>query len=118
MNSENELWSGKPFNFGFPSFTSYKLTDRRLIIEKGFFTKRREEIQLYRIRDISLKRNLLERVLGFGDIMIHSTDTSNPSYLLRNVRQSTEVSDQIGFAVEEARLRYRSYEVSEVAVPT
>lgn len=116
MNTENELWKGKPFNFGFPSFTSYRLTDRRLIIEKGFFTKRREEIQLYRIRDISLKRNLLERMFGFGDITIYSTDTSSSTYMLRNVRKSTEVSDQIGFAVEAARIRNRSFEVSDVSV--
>lgn len=116
MSTEKELWKGKPFNFGFPSFTSYRLTDHRFIIEKGIFTKRREEIQLYRIRDISLKRNLLERMFGFGDITIYSTDTSSPSYLLRNVRRSTEVNDQIVFAVEEARLRNRSYEVSDVNV--
>ena len=50
MMNENVLWEGKPFNFGIPSFTKYQITDRRLIVEKGIFTKKREKIQLYRIR--------------------------------------------------------------------
>ncbi|GBG11266.1 hypothetical protein PAT3040_06062 [Paenibacillus agaridevorans] len=114
MLNETVLWEGKPFNFGFPTFTHYKLTDRRLIVEKGVFTKRREEIQLYRIRDVSLKRNLFERILKFGDITIVSTDTSTPSYTLRNVRNSVHVSDLLGHATENARIKNRAFELTEV----
>jgi uncharacterized membrane protein YdbT with pleckstrin-like domain len=114
MLNESVLWEGKPFNFGFPSFTKYRITDRRLIVEKGIFTKRREEIQLYRIRDIALKRNLLERILKIGDITILSTDTSSPTYTLRNVRGSIEVSDTLGQAAEASRLKNKAQELTEV----
>jgi len=114
MANENVLWEGKPFNFGFPSFTKYRITERRLIVEKGILTKRREEIQLYRIRDITLKRNLLERMLKFGDITVFSTDATSPTYLLRNVRDSETVSDLLGQAAEAARLKYRAQELTEV----
>ncbi len=116
MLNENVLWEGKPFNYGVPSFTRYQITERRVIVERGIFTKRREEIQLYRVRDITLKRNLLERVLKFGDITIFSTDTTSPSYTLRNIRNSIHVSDLLGQAAETARLKYRAHELTEVQV--
>jgi Predicted membrane protein len=114
MQAENMLWEGKPFNYGIPTFTRYQLTDRRLIVERGIFTKRREEIQLYRIRDISLKRNLIERMLKFGDITILSTDTSTPTYTLRNIRDSVTISDLISQTAEASRLKNRALELTEV----
>lgn len=114
MLNEDVLWEGKPFNYGFPSFTHYRLTDRRLIIERGILTKKREEIQLYRIRDIALKRNLFERIMNLGDITILSTDTSSPSYTLRNIRSSINVSDTIGLAAENSRIKNRALELTEV----
>ncbi len=116
LQNETVLWEGKPFNFGFPSFTHYRITERRIVVEKGIFTKRREEIQLYRIRDITLKRNLLERMLKIGDITVLSTDTTSPSYLLRNIRDSVTVSDLLGQAAETARLKFRAQELTEIQV--
>lgn len=116
MSNENVLWQGKPFNYGIPSFTRYQITERRVIVERGIFTKRREEIQLYRVRDINLKRNLIERMLKFGDISIFSTDTTSPTYILRNIRDSVKVSDLLGQAAENARLKYRAQELTEVQV--
>lgn len=114
MLNENVLWEGKPFNYGFPSFTKYSITDRRLIVEKGVLTKKREEIQLYRIRDISLKRNLLERIMKFGDISVYSTDATTPHAVLRNIKQSVSVSDLLSQAVESARVKSKAAEITEV----
>lgn len=116
MSNENVLWQGKPFNYGIPSFTRYQITERRVIVERGIFTKRREEIQLYRVRDINLKRNLIERILKFGDITIFSTDTTSPTYTLRNIRDSVKVTDLLGLAAENARLKYRAQELTEIQV--
>ncbi|RKP58042.1 PH domain-containing protein [Cohnella endophytica] len=114
MVNENVLWEGKPFNYGFPSFTRYQITERRIIVEKGILTKKREEIQLYRIRDISLKRNLLERILKIGDITVLSTDTTSPNYTLRNIRNSVDISDLLSQSAEAARIKNRAQELTEV----
>ena len=53
--------------FGLPwSFTVYKLTDEKLLIETGVFSKNEEEIRLYRIMDVTLKRSLEQRLFGLG----------------------------------------------------
>lgn len=104
---EKTLWKGKPFNFGLPSFTTYEITNQRLIIEKGIFTKVTSEIELFRVRDISVKRNLVERIFKFGDITINSVDTTNPLLVLKNVRKSRVVKDIIRNAVMEQRNKQR-----------
>ncbi|WHY84054.1 PH domain-containing protein [Neobacillus novalis] len=100
---EKDLWMGKPFFFGFPSFTKYRITNQRLIIEKGVFTKITNEIELFRVRDIQVKRNLVERIFGFGDITVLSTDHMNSVILLKNIKKSVEVKDIIRNAVMEQR---------------
>lgn len=114
MIDEKVLWEGRPFNYGIPSFTHYKITDTRLIVEKGIFTKKREEIRLFRIRDISLKRSLMERIIRMGDITIQATDTTSPTYTLRNLKNSIQVADILGQAVENSRLKHKAFELTEV----
>ncbi|OMF26269.1 hypothetical protein BK133_20695 [Paenibacillus sp. FSL H8-0548] len=106
------LWEGKPFNFGFPSFTKYQITESRIIVEKGILTKRRDEIRLYRIRDITSKRSLWERILRIGDITVFSSDTSHSEFKLLNIRKPTEVADLLGSAVEKSRIKHRSLEIA------
>jgi len=112
---ETVIWQGKPFQFGFPSFTTYTISDSRLLVEKGVFTKRREEIRLYRVRDIAVTRSLIKRIFGMGDITVYSSDTSSPQYVLRNIRDTAKVADLLGEAAEEARLKYKAFEVTEIA---
>ena len=112
---EDVLWEGKPFQFGLPSFTKYTLTASRIIIEKGLLTKKRDEIRLYRIRDVSTKRNLWERLLGIGDITLFSTDANNPQFVIRNIRGSIKVADLLAEAAEQSRLRHKAMEVTEIS---
>lgn len=111
---EQILWSGKPFHYGFPSFTRYTISNTRIIIESGILTRKRKEIRLYRIRDGSTKRNLWERVFGIGDITVVSTDADLPVFMLRNIRKSVAVADILLNAADEARQTNRAYEMTEV----
>ena len=113
---EQILWKGKPFNYGFPSFTKYEITDARIIVEKGILTKRRDEVRLYRIRDISTKRDLWERMLRMGDIIVYSSDVSDEQFKLRNIKESTKVADLLGAAVEQSRIKHRALELGGLPV--
>lgn len=100
---EQVLWEGKPFYFGVPSFTTYKITNQRLIIETGILTKNTHEMELFRVRDISVKRNIVERMFNIGDILITSIDPSTPGLVLKNIKNSQVVKDLIREAVREQR---------------
>lgn len=101
---EKVLWEGRPLL----SITErYLLTNERLRLAKGLLGKEREDIELILIQDVDQKQSLSERVLGVGDITIHSHDRSHPEVVLNNVRDPEKVHEILRKAVQEARGRHR-----------
>ena len=103
--SESPLWrERKRTVFGLPlSFTTYTLTDTRLIIKKGIFNVSEEEIRLYRILDITLKRSFEERIFGLGTIHLCTADQSTPEIDIARIKNSREVRTLLSDQVEKER---------------
>lgn len=94
--------------FGLPwSFTRYRLTEDKLIVSTGLFSINEEEIRLYRIMDVTLKRSLGERLWGLGTIHICSSDKTTPELDIKRVRQSADVKEMLSDMVEAARKKNR-----------
>ena len=94
--------------FGLPwSFTRYRLTDDKLIVSTGLFSLNEEEIRLYRIMDVTLKRSFGERLWGLGTIHICSSDKTTPEIDIKRVRQSSDVKEMLSDMVEAARKKNR-----------
>ncbi|MBO7257736.1 MAG: PH domain-containing protein [Alphaproteobacteria bacterium] len=55
-------------------FRAYVLTNQRLIVITGIFSKRVDEIELFRIVDSSTSQSLIDRWAGIGNIYVSSTD--------------------------------------------
>ena len=92
--------------FGLPlSFTKYALTEDKIIIERGIFSRIEEEIRLYRILDFTLKRSFGERIFGLGTIHCCSADKSTPEFDIENIKDSQKVKNLISEAVEKARIK-------------
>ena len=103
--SESPLWrERKRTLFGLPwSFTTYTLTDTRLIIKKGIFNISEEEIRLYRILDITLKRSFEERIFGLGTIHLCTADKSSAEIDIKRIKNPREVRTLLSDKVEEER---------------
>lgn len=99
------VWKDRKRTFlGLPwSFTRYALTEDRLIIDVGFFSRKEEEIRLYRITDISLKRTFGQRILGIGTIHCCSGDKSTPEFDIKNIKHPKAVKNTLSDMVEEQR---------------
>ncbi len=102
---ESTLWrERKRTLFGLPlSFTTYTLTETRLIIKKGIFNISEEEIRLYRILDITLKRSFEERIFGLGTIHLCTGDKSTPEIDIARIKNPREVRTLLSDRVEEER---------------
>lgn len=94
--------------FGLPlSFTVYTLTDEKLLIESGFFSKKEEEVRLYRIMDLTLLRPLGQRIFGVGTIHCCTADKTTPEFDILKVKKAKEVKELISDMVEKERMAKR-----------
>ena len=102
------LWEDRKRNLGLPlSFTKYSLTEDRLFERVGFLNLRYEEILLYRIRDISLREPLSQRIFGVGTILIHSSDQSRPHLEIKRVKKPMAVKELLHKQIEEMKIARR-----------
>ena len=102
------IWSDRKRFLGMPlSFTRYALSEDRLFLSVGFFSVRDEEILLYRIRDISVKRTLWQRLFGVGTITVSSSDKSTPIVVIKNVKDPLSVKELLHQNVEEIKIKRR-----------
>lgn len=102
------FWSDRKRFLGMPlSFTRYALSEDRLFLSIGFFSVKDEEILLYRVRDISVKRTLWQRLFGVGSITVSSSDKSTPIVVLKNIKDPLAVKELLHENVEETKIKRR-----------
>lgn len=109
------VWKDRKRTFlGLPlSFTRYKLTKTKLIIDTGFLNRVEDDILLYRISDITLRRSFGERLLGLGTIHCCSADKTSPEFDIRRIKHSHDVKEMLSDLVEEER-KTHSVSIREV----
>ena len=101
----NIIWEDKKRPIiGLPiSFTKYRLTDEKLIMDTGFLSRNQEEIRLYRITDFSVRQSLLQRMFGIGNIHISSSDNTQGEFTIYEVKNPYNVKDLLSDMVEKVR---------------
>ena len=106
----NIIWSDrKRITFlGLPfTFTKYSMSEECLFIQTGCFTVNEDEVKLYRITDIGLKRGFMQRLFGLGTLKIHSADKTLGDFEIKNIKQSKDVKNLLSKQVEIERDRKR-----------
>lgn len=109
-NQNDLLWRERKrlLFFGLPwTFTVYRLTKDRLLIKRGFFTTREDEVRLYRIMDISLRRTLIQKMFGLGTIQCHTSDKTMGDFEIINIKKSYEVKNMLSDLIEKERMEKR-----------
>ena len=108
LPNEQYLWSDRKRYLGLPlSFTRYAVSEDRLFTSIGFLSIRDDEMLLYRVRDLSVKRTLAQRLFGVGTITITSSDKSQPTLMLQNIKNPVSVKELIHDQVESMKIRRR-----------
>lgn len=106
---EGELWSGEP-NKVFASMgertNKYVLTTERLRVESGMMRKRSESLDLWRVKDVSVKKSMTQRTRKCGDVEVTSADPSTPKLTLAWIPNPDDVAEEIRRAAREARKRH------------
>ena len=102
------FWKARKRYLGLPlSFPRYALSHDRLFLSVGFFSVKDDDILLYRIRDISVKRTLWQRLFGVGTVTVQSSDKTHPTLELKSVKNPMQVKETLHDLVEEMKQKRR-----------
>jgi len=85
----------------------YELTSERLKMTQGVITRRTDDLELYRVVDVSLVEPFFFRWLGLGNVVITTNDRSTPVITIPAVRSVNELREEIRNSVEACRDRKR-----------
>lgn len=89
------------------TFTKYNLSEECLYIQTGLLNWNEDEVKLYRITDLSLKRGLFQRLFGLGTIKCCSADKTLGDFEIKNIKNSNNIKNLISEYVEKERDRKR-----------
>lgn len=112
------LWRDRKRYLGLPlSFTRYLMSEDRLFLSTGLLTTHDDEVILYRVRDISVKITLWQRIFGVGTVTVISSDKTLPTLELKNIKRPREIKELLHQQVEEMKRR-RRMRVGEIMTDT
>ena len=88
-----------PFAF---KWHRYMIKGERLIERSGVWKVRENEVYLYLVTDITLNRNIIQRIFGIGTIVLTTRDENERKVYLR-VKDPKSISEKLSDTV----VRYR-----------
>ncbi|HUS33724.1 MAG TPA: PH domain-containing protein [Verrucomicrobiae bacterium] len=83
----------------------FEVTTERVKWRRGIFTKRTDELELYRVMDATLVEPFLLRMGNAGNIEIRCSDASTPMLVLPAVKGAAELREKLRSSVESVRAR-------------
>lgn len=83
--------------------TKFALSTQRLRIETGILSKVYDDLEIYRVKDITLLQPFVQRIVGLGTIRLVTSDASHPIVMLAAIPDGQEVRDLIRETVEKMR---------------
>lgn len=81
----------------------YELTQERLILRSGVLNKKIEELELFRVRDYSIEKPFIYNIFGLGNIILTSSDKTNPYIKLEALKDIENLKNKIRNAVQITR---------------
>ena len=87
--------------------TRYHLTTERLQMSYGIFSRKTEDLELYRVKDYQLSEPFMMRLFGLADILLTTMDEQNNTVYLKAIPDGKGLRDVIRKHVELCRDRKR-----------
>lgn len=73
----------------------YKLTDAKLEIDTGFFSRQTQFVALGKIQDVTVSANFRQRLFGYGNLVIDNAGESGATIVLKNINNPRQHADLI-----------------------
>ncbi len=73
----------------------YRLTNRRLFVTTGFFSRRVDQLELLRIKDVYIQQSMIGDWLGIGNVVVISSEQTLPKAYLLGIDEPRRIMDLI-----------------------
>ena len=83
--------------------TSFTLTSQRLRLESGILSRHFDDLELYRVKDITMSQPFIQRLVGLGTVTLMTSDASTPVLNLAAITDPRRVQDLLRHEVERTR---------------
>ncbi len=84
---------------------SYEVTPERLIERYGILNRVSEELELFRVKDISYVQPLLLRLFGLGNVVLDTSDKSTPIVVVYGIKNGSTLVNTLRHHVDIMRVR-------------
>jgi uncharacterized membrane protein YdbT with pleckstrin-like domain len=81
----------------------YEITSQRLKITEGVFSRKTDELELYRVMDITWVQPFWYRIFGVSNIVLTTNDASTPTVVLQALPKAASIKDDLRVHVEKCR---------------
>ena len=85
--------------------TRYEVSTDRIEWSRGLLDRRVDNLDMFRVVDLKLRRSLLDCIVGVGTVTVITTDKSDPEFAFEKIRDSRKLYDVIKKASLEADRR-------------
>lgn len=85
---------------------TYRITNRRIVVETGVLSKKLEQIDLYRVADYTVERPFGQRIMGTGNLLLKTFDKTTPElHVLAIKTDVVALYEQVRAATEADKAR-------------
>ena len=84
-----------------------EVTTERIRISQGVFTKRTDELELYRVQDTTVVEPLVYRFFGLGNVVLTTADATTPGLTLDAINGAASLREELRKHIEVCRDRKR-----------
>ena len=98
----------------------YRITSQRIVIDLGLFSKKMEQVDLYRITDYVVERPFGQRIMGTGNLVLEAMDSTSPVIRLDALKTDVvALYEKLRVATEAAKQRrgVRVVDYGEPGIP-
>jgi membrane protein YdbS with pleckstrin-like domain len=102
------------FGFGvhfYRKSIKFRVTNTVIEFERGMLSKRIDVLQLWRVRDVVYKQNLIDRILGIAHVEVVAQDATNPDMEIVGMPASRQLFEQLRDSIEIQRQAKNVYGV-------
>lgn len=86
----------------------YQITTERVLVTTGIFSKKTDNLELYRVDDLEVAQPFLLRLVGRGNVAARTSDRTTPTLVLSALPDPLALRDRMRKYVEACRDRKRT----------